>query len=60
MTLRIHLFGPLQAIWRGQPLPALKRPRLQSLWAYLLLLHRQRPAPREHLAFSFWPDTSEA
>ncbi len=59
MTLRVHLFGPLQATWRGQPLPALRRPRLQALWAYLLLLHRYRPARRDQLAFSFWPDSPE-
>lgn len=59
MTLRIHLFGPLQATWQGRPLPALRRPRLQALWAYLLLLHRHRPAIRDQLAFSFWPDSPE-
>lgn len=59
MSLRVHLFGPLQATWQGQPLPALRRPRLQALWAYLLLLHRYRPAIRDQLAFSFWPDVPE-
>ncbi|MCE7989272.1 MAG: hypothetical protein DYG89_49600 [Caldilinea sp. CFX5] len=33
--------------------------RLQALLGYLLL-HRQAPQAREHLAFLFWPDTSEA
>ncbi len=60
MTLRIQLFGPLQAVWQGKPLPPMRRLRLQSLFAYLLLLHRHRPAPRGHLAFTFWPDVSEA
>jgi DNA-binding SARP family transcriptional activator len=59
MTLRVYLFGPLQVTWQGQPLPALRRPRLQALWAYLLLLHRHRPAMRDQLAFSFWPDNPE-
>jgi DNA-binding SARP family transcriptional activator len=34
-------------------------PRLQSLLAYLVL-HREAPQSRAHLAFLFWPDTSEA
>src|SRR5512136_3000136 len=34
-------------------------PRLQSLLAYLVL-HRNAPQSRAHLAFLFWPDTSEA
>jgi DNA-binding SARP family transcriptional activator len=59
MTLRIQLFGPHQATWQDAPLSPLRLPRVQSLWAYLLLLHRHRPAPREHLAFSFWPDVPE-
>lgn len=59
MTLRIQLFGPFQATWQGQPLLALRRPRLQALCAYLLLRHRHRPAPRDHLAFTFWPDMLE-
>lgn len=33
--------------------------RLQALLAYLIL-HRQQPQLRAHLAFLFWPDTSEA
>ncbi|MEZ4861704.1 MAG: AAA family ATPase [Caldilineaceae bacterium] len=33
--------------------------RLQALLAYLLL-HRAAPQAREHLAFLFWPNTSEA
>jgi DNA-binding SARP family transcriptional activator len=34
-------------------------PRLQSLLAYLIL-NRGTPQPRSHLAFLFWPDTTEA
>jgi DNA-binding SARP family transcriptional activator len=32
--------------------------RLQALLVYLLL-HRQAPQPRQHIAFQFWPDSSE-
>jgi DNA-binding SARP family transcriptional activator len=34
-------------------------PRLQSLLAYLLL-HRDAPQSRAHLAFLFWPESTEA
>ena len=34
-------------------------PRLQSLLAFLML-HRDVPQSRAHLAFLFWPDTTEA
>lgn len=37
----------------------LDKPRLQALLGYLIL-HRQAPASRRNLAFTFWPDTSEA
>jgi len=60
VSLRVQLFGPLRVTWQEEPLPFLKPLRLQLLWVYLLLLHRRRPAPREHLAFTFWPDVSEA
>ena len=33
--------------------------RLQSLLAYLVM-HRDSPQARQHLAFLFWPDASEA
>ena len=33
--------------------------RLQSLLAYLVL-HRDAPQQRQHLAFLFWPDATEA
>jgi predicted ATPase/DNA-binding SARP family transcriptional activator len=59
VTLHVRLFGPFWAAWHGQHLPGLGPPRLQSLLAYLLLFHRHRPAPREHLAFTFFPDSGE-
>ena len=42
----------------GAPVPALSSGRLQSLLAYLLL-HRDAPQPRQHLAYLFWPDATE-
>ena len=38
---------------------AVRSSRLQSLLAYLLL-HRDAPQPRQHIAYLFWPDSSEA
>ena len=40
-------------------LHTLESPRLQSLLAYLLI-HRDAPQQRQHLAFVLWPDSTEA
>ncbi|MCE7979581.1 MAG: 6-hydroxy-D-nicotine oxidase [Caldilinea sp. CFX5] len=58
-TLNIQLLGNFQLHYAGHPVTGLQQARLQSLLAYLLL---QRPVaqPRQHLAFLFWPDSSEA
>jgi DNA-binding SARP family transcriptional activator len=42
-----------------QAVTAVHSPRLHSLLGYLLL-HRDAPQLRQHLAFTFWPDSSEA
>ena len=57
-TLTIHLFGGFQLTYNGNPLTTIAQTRQQSLLAYLLL-HRQKPQSRQHLAFLFWPDSSE-
>jgi DNA-binding SARP family transcriptional activator len=57
--LRILLFGRLRAFDGDQPLTSLGSARDQAAWAYLLL-NRQQPHPRARLAFSFWPDGTEA
>lgn len=58
-TLNIQLLGNFQLLYADQPVTGLQQARLQSLLAYLVL---QRPVaqPRQHLAFLFWPDSSEA
>ncbi len=43
----------------GVPVVDINTPRLQSLLAYLLL-HREAPQSRSHVAFQFWPDSTEA
>lgn len=57
--LSIQLLGDFQAIdLHGTPLLA-ESERLQALLAYLVL-HSHTPQSRQHVAYLFWPDTSEA
>jgi len=56
--LRIHLLGDFRLLWGDELLPGFYYPRQQAFLAFLLL-HRQAPQPRHHLAFTFWPDSSE-
>jgi DNA-binding SARP family transcriptional activator/predicted ATPase len=58
-TLHIRLFGDFSLIYADRQVTSLNSTRLQSLLAYLVL-HRDTPNPRQHLAFLFWPDTTEA
>ena len=58
-TLHIRLLGDFSLIYDGEPVASINTPRLHSLLAYLVL-HRDAPQLRQHLAFLFWPDTSEA
>lgn len=57
--LRVSLLGGF-GIWIDDtPLTGVDSARLQSLLTFLLL-HREEPQSRAHLAFLFWPDTSES
>src|SRR5260221_8171765 len=58
-TLHIHLLGDFRLIYGEAPVRTINAPRLHALLAYLLL-HRDAPQPRHHLAFVLWPDTTEA
>src|SRR5438094_7361427 len=58
-TLHIRLLGDFSLIYADQQVTNLNTMRLQSLLAYLVL-HRDAPQQRQHLAFLFWPDTTEA
>ena len=58
-TLHIRLLGDFSLIYTDQLVTSLNTMRLQSLLAYLVL-HRDAPQQRQHLAFLFWPDTTEA
>ena len=58
-VLHIRLLGGLSLMHGEQAVTAVHSPRLHSLLGYLLL-HRDTPQLRQHLAFTFWPDSSEA
>ena len=57
--LEIRFLGDFVVKVGGEPFAALNKPRLQSLLAYLIL-HRDAPQFRYHLAGMLWPDSSEA
>jgi glucose-1-phosphate adenylyltransferase len=57
--LRIHLLGDFCLDYDNRPLNTVATNRLQLLLAWLVL-HRHIPQSRRHLAFLFWPDSSEA
>ncbi len=57
--LRIRLLGDFELRLGETSLPPLESSRLESLLAYLLL-HRNGPQSRQHLAFLLWPDSTDA
>lgn len=58
-TLHIYLLGDFRLVYGDEPITGVDSARLQSLFAYLVL-HHDAPQSRHHLAFLFWPDSSEA
>ena len=58
-SLQIRLLGQFRMTVDEQPVERTTTARLQSLLAYLLL-HADAPQSRAQLAFTFWPDASEA
>lgn len=57
--LTIQLLGGFKITDDGEPIPGLTRPRGKALLAYLLL-HHATPQDRAHLAYTFWPETSDS
>jgi DNA-binding SARP family transcriptional activator len=57
-TLRIALLGDFRIENGEEPVEGVDTPRLQSFLAYLLL-HAEAPQLRQHVAFIYWPDSSE-
>lgn len=58
-VLHIQLLGNFRLVYDDQPVTSIEAPRLQALLAYLLL-HRDAPQSRQHIAFLLYPDSSEA
>src|SRR5215203_436184 len=57
-AIQVRLFGAPELRYDGAALPPLESARAESLLAFLLL-HRDAPQPRQHLAFLLWPDSAE-
>lgn len=57
-TLQIHLLGDFRVLYAGHPVVGLRRPRLQSLFAWLVL-RAGSPQSRVGLAGRFWPESSQ-
>ncbi len=57
-SLRITLLGDFNLALGDEPITSLNSPRLQALLTYLIL-HREAPQRRQHIAFLFWTDSSE-
>jgi DNA-binding SARP family transcriptional activator/predicted ATPase len=55
---QVHLLADFRLVHNGTLITNVSSPRQQSLLAYLVL-HRDALQPRQHLAFLFWPDSSE-
>src|SRR2546421_7002016 len=58
-TLYLRLLGDFSLLYNDQQVTSLNTTRLRSLLTYLVL-HRDVPQQRQHLAFLFWPDATEA
>lgn len=56
-NFRIHLFGRFSVEYGSEPVEGLGIAKVQELLTYLLI-HRNRPRPREMLASLLWGDTS--
>jgi DNA-binding SARP family transcriptional activator len=54
---QIHLFGKFSVEYSGEPVEGLGTFKVQELLSYLLI-HRNRPRPREALAALLWGDIS--
>src|SRR5215813_10498434 len=58
-ALALTLFGPIQALVQGRPLPRLRSRKALWLLALLALRH-DRPVEREWLAGTLWADYEQS
>ena len=56
--LHLRVLGDFSLIYHDQHLTTFSTARLRALLTYLIL-HRETPQQRQHLAFLFWPDATE-
>ena len=56
--IELRLLGQFQLLLDGKPVDGMGQARLQLLLAYVTL-HRNLTLSRQHMAFLFWPDSSE-
>jgi len=59
LHLNAFLLDGFRLVVDNQPHRGINQPQQQSLLAYLML-HTHTPQLRRHIAFLFWPDSSEA
>ncbi len=57
--LAVELLGHFGLSVGGRRIEGIRTPRLESLVAYLLM-HCDRPVARDQLAFTLWPESSDA
>ena len=57
--LQVQLLGGFRLIFNGSPLNTFKTPRMQALLAFLIL-NPGKPQFRYQIAYTFWPESSEA
>ena len=57
-VLHIGLLSTFRLTYGDEPVTRVDTPRLRSLLAYLVL-HCGLPQIRQHIAFTFWPDSAE-
>jgi DNA-binding SARP family transcriptional activator len=56
LVITVYLLGPFRVVAYDQPIPHWPKGRGRSLFEYLLM-HRNRPTPREVLMDIFWTET---
>ena len=59
-VLRVELLGGFRVLTGGRSAPHLPSARQQQLIAFLVLHARRAPIPRQRVAGSFWPESSDA
>ena len=57
--LRVQLLGDFRLVYGDESVTSVSTARLQALLAFLVL-HSGTPQSRQHLAFLFWPESTEA